>query len=111
MVDCKPIEGRTTAENLFKLVNESVERFGLDRKLNRSVSYDGAKNMSSEQEGVLGYLKRFWNQYIIFEHCRAHRLALVCKTVANEVQLVKEVIELLTPFIKYLENLIGKWTF
>ena len=59
MLDCKPIEGRTTAENLFKLVNESVEKFGLDKKLCRSVSFDGARNMSSEQEGVLGYLKRF----------------------------------------------------
>ena len=58
MLDCKPIEGRTTVENLFKLVDESVEKFGLDRKLCRSVSFEGARNMSSEQEGVLGYIKR-----------------------------------------------------
>ena len=30
MLDCKPIESRTTAEDLFKLVSESVERFELE---------------------------------------------------------------------------------
>ena len=104
MLDCKPIEGRTTAVNLFKLINESVEKVGLDKCLCRSVSFDGARNMSSEQEGVLGYLKRFWNENILLEHCRAHRLALVCKTVANEVPLVREVIELINAVYKVFQK-------
>ena len=41
MLDCKPIEGRTTAANLFKLINESVEKFALDTNSCRSVSFDG----------------------------------------------------------------------
>ena len=60
--------------------------------------------MSSDQEGVLGYLKRFWNKNILFEHCRAHRLALVCQTVADEVPLVKEVIELINFVYKIFQK-------
>ena len=59
--------------------------------------------MSSEEKGFLGYIKPFWNQNIPFEHRRVHRLALVCKTVANDVPLVSEPIELIKAVYKVFQ--------
>ena len=67
----------------------SVEKFAPYRKLRMNVSFDGARICPANRKEYSNTYN-VWGSNVIFKHFRADRLALVFKTVANEVNLVKE---------------------
>ena len=90
MIQCVPIQS-TKAIDIFNAVEIVLRERELDTSKLKCVSFDGAANMSSHINGVYGLMRTTWKlPYLIFQHCRAHRLQLVAKAVAKESQIVSD---------------------
>ena len=58
---------------------------GLDITQLKCVSFDGAAVMSSPMNGLYGLMMSRWKlPYLVFQHCRAHRLQLVGRNAAKD---------------------------
>ena len=64
------------SESLFITLNKILTNLGLDLKLIRSQSYDGAANMSGKISGLQTRVKQE-NDLALYVHCCAHNLNLV----------------------------------
>ena len=83
MIDIKPIES-TKAVALFEVIDDSLKTRGINIKTLKCVSFDGAAVMSSPVNGLYGHMKVRWElPYLVFQHCRAHRLQLVGRDAAR----------------------------
>ena len=72
MVHCVPIEG-TKAIDIFQAIDRVVVKRNLDTSKLKCVSFDGAANINSPNNGVYGLMKIHWKlPDLIYQHCRAH---------------------------------------
>lgn len=71
------------SESLFITLNKILTTLGLDLKLIRSQSYDGAANMSGKISGLQTRVKQE-NDLALYVHCCAHNLNLVLSDACHE---------------------------
>ena len=84
MIECCPIES-TKAESLFEIVDKCLRNRDLDITQLKCVCFDGAAVMSSPMNGLYGLMMSRWKlPYLVFQHCRAHRLQLVGRDAAKD---------------------------
>ena len=74
---------QSDAESLFEELKKILEDLGLELKLVRSQSYDGAANMSGRLSGLQTRVKEE-NNLAIYVHCCAHNLNLVLCDACTE---------------------------
>ena len=83
MIDTRSIES-TEAVALFEVIGDSMKTRGINMKTLKCGSFDGAAVMSSPVNGLYGHMKVRWElPYLVFQHCRAHRLQLVGRDAAR----------------------------
>jgi hypothetical protein len=87
---CQPLEGRSTGEDIFVKLNEFFIANELSWNNCVGVCTDGAPAMTGKKEGLLAQLKNLNNatDVIYYMHCIIHRLALVTKKIAPELNKV-----------------------
>ena len=104
MIHCVPIQG-TKSVDIFTAIDKVVKERNLNTSKLKFVSFDGAANMSSPNNGVYGLMKLNWNlPDLIYQHCRGHRLQLVAKAVAKESQIVTDSLCLAQGLYKFFNN-------
>ena len=70
----------------------------------RCVSFDGAADMSSDENGVYGLKKECGLSKLVFQHCRAHKLQLVSKTVSVDFPIVDQTLSSVQSLYTYFNK-------
>lgn len=78
---CKSLEGRTTGEDIFNVVNTFFSENGLSWKSCSSVCTDAAASMTGSGKGLVARIKKE-NPDIKWTHCVIHREALASKKMS-----------------------------
>ncbi|XP_011862172.1 PREDICTED: SCAN domain-containing protein 3-like, partial [Vollenhovia emeryi] len=89
-----PIIGiRTTGSDIFKAVNQTVEKFDIDLSKCSAIVTDGAKAMIGSKNGFFGQLKQRGLKFPVL-HCIIHLEALCGKVVklSTAMQTVTKII-------------------
>ena len=83
LVGLKGLKDRTTGENIFSCVLDTINKFKLNWNLLSAVTTDGAKNMIGHNIGFMGHLHRYLEERGIEKpmqfHCIIHQQALCGK--------------------------------
>ena len=77
---CESLSGRTTADEIFKKVNDFVVSNGLNWENCVGISSDGEAAMTGKHGGVVTRIKQV-APGAKFTHCSIHREALACKAM------------------------------
>ncbi|XP_037115405.1 zinc finger BED domain-containing protein 5-like [Syngnathus acus] len=96
---CKELPGRTTGEEIFRVVSEYIEQGGLKWQDCVSVCTDGAAAMLGRTKGFVNRVKE-QNPKVIATHCFLHREALVAKTLPADLAPVMEDVVRMINFVK-----------
>ena len=75
---CKPLEGRTTSVEIFKVLNDFIEQNGISWEKCVGVCSDGARTMTGRHSGVVTRIQSVAPN-AVFTHCSIHREALAAK--------------------------------
>uniref|UniRef100_A0A3B3IL21 Uncharacterized protein n=1 Tax=Oryzias latipes TaxID=8090 RepID=A0A3B3IL21_ORYLA len=78
---CKEMEGRTTGEDIFNVVNMFFTRNAISWKSCSSVCTDAAASMTGSAKGLIARIKKE-NPDIKWTHCVIHRAALASKKMS-----------------------------
>ena len=65
---------------------------------------DGAANMSSDESGIYGLMKKEWGLSLVYQHCRAHKLQLVSKTVSLGFPIVDQTLSSVQSLYTYFNK-------
>ena len=79
---CKPLEGRTTSVEMFKVLNDFIDQNGISWKKCVGVCSDGARAMTGRHGGVVTQIQSVAPN-AAFTHCSIHREALAAKTLQS----------------------------
>ncbi len=90
----------TTAENLAKLVIDTMVRLNLPIDMLRGQCYDGASNMAGRYNGVQQIIKD-QQPKAIFIHCAAHRMNLA--TLAAATTELKNYLNEVSSLIEFIK--------
>uniref|UniRef100_A0A3B3I4U8 Uncharacterized protein n=1 Tax=Oryzias latipes TaxID=8090 RepID=A0A3B3I4U8_ORYLA len=82
---CKEMEGRTTGEDIFNVVNTFFTRNAISWKSCSSVCTDVAASMTGSAKGLIARIKKE-NPDIKWTHCVIHREALASKKMSPALQ-------------------------
>ena len=96
---CKEVPGRTTAGEIFKLLDDFMTEAGLSWQNCVAVCTDGAAAMTGRKSGVVARIKAV-NPTLIATHCMIHRQALASKSMAPELHSVLNTVVTAVNFIK-----------
>lgn len=90
---CRELKQTSTGDDIFNLVNENVESFGLKWQDCVSVCTDGAPAMRGIKKGFIANVLKC-NANVKVVHCMIHREILVSKSVPAELlQTLSEVVK------------------
>ncbi|GFV75983.1 zinc finger MYM-type protein 6 [Trichonephila clavipes] len=81
---CKSLEGKTTGEKIFEVINECFEAKSLTWANCVAVCTDGAAALTGSNKGLRGLIQKV-APHMVFNHCMIHRQALVVKDMAEEL--------------------------
>ncbi|KAG0429512.1 SCAN domain-containing protein 3, partial [Dictyocoela muelleri] len=87
MLFCNSLEGKTTAIDIFKVLNEYLSKNEIPFNNIISCAADGAPSMMGKRNGCLQLIKQK-NPDLLIVHCVIHRENLVAKKLAPELNLV-----------------------
>ena len=90
---------RTTAEDIFKIVDGFMKENNLLWTSCVGICIDGTPSMVGSKKGFAALAKKE-NKKIIFTHCFIHRENLVAKTIGNEL---KEVMDQVVQMVNYIK--------
>ena len=93
----------TTGENLFNLVLNKLQKFGLDISKLVGQCYDGAANMSGCKKG-LGSRVREVSPLAIYVHCYAHLLNLALQDTLEEVPILRNAIGIIQSLYNFFHT-------
>ena len=79
---CKPLEGRTTSVEIFKVLNDFIEQYGISWEKCVGVCSDGARAMTGRHSGVVTRIQSVAPN-AVFTHCSIHREALAARTLQS----------------------------
>ena len=79
---CKPLEGRTTSVEIFKVLNNFIEQNGISWEKCVGVCSDGARAMTGRHSGVVTRIQSVAPN-AVFTHCSIHREALAARTLQS----------------------------
>ena len=79
---CKPLEGRTTSIEIFKVLNDFIEQNGISWEKCVGVCSDGARAMKGRPSGVVTRIQSVAPN-AVFTHCSIHRKALAARTLQS----------------------------
>ena len=79
---CKPLEGRTTSVEIFKVLNDFIEQNGISWEKCVGVCSDSARAMTGRHGGVVTRIQSVAPN-AVFTHCSIHREALAAKTLQS----------------------------
>ena len=79
---CKPLEGRTTRVEIFKVLNDFIEQNGISWEKCVGVCSDGARAMTGRHSGVVTRIQSVAPN-AVFTHCSIHREALAARTLQS----------------------------
>ena len=79
---CKPLEGRTTGVEIFKVLNDFIEQNGISWEKCVGVCSDGARAMTGRHSGVVTQIQSVAPN-AVFTHCSIHREALAARTLQS----------------------------
>ncbi|GFW80452.1 zinc finger MYM-type protein 6 [Trichonephila clavipes] len=83
-LSCKSLEGKTTGEKIFEIINEYFEAESLTWANCAAVCTDGAAALRGSNKGLRGLIQKV-ALYMVFNHCMTHRQALVAKDMDKEL--------------------------
>nr|XP_054593370.1 SCAN domain-containing protein 3-like [Nothobranchius furzeri] len=78
---CKSLEGKTTGEDIFNVVNGAFCEYGLSWKSCSSICTDAAASMTGRAKGLIARIKKE-NPDVMWTHCVIHREALASKKMS-----------------------------
>ena len=78
---CKALEGKTTGEDIFDVVNTFFCENGMSWKSCRSICTDAAASMTGSTRGLIARIKKE-NPDVKWTHCVIHREALASKRMS-----------------------------
>ena len=84
---CKEVPGRTTGEEIFRLLDAFMTETGLNWEKCVAVCTDGAAAMTGRKSGVIARIKAV-NPKVMATHCMLHRQALACKGMEPDLHSV-----------------------
>ena len=84
---CKPLEGRTTSVEIFKVLNDFIEQNGISWEKCVEVCSDGACAMTGRHSGVVMRIQSVAPN-AVFTHCSIHREALAAKMLQSSFKNV-----------------------
>ncbi|XP_061602956.1 zinc finger BED domain-containing protein 5-like [Cololabis saira] len=96
---CQPLQTRTTADQIFQLLNEFMQENGLDWKRCVGVCTDGARAMTGRNSGVVARIREVAPE-MRWTHCSIHREALTVKRMPEELKSVLDSAVKTVNFIK-----------
>ena len=111
MIDCRPIKS-TKADSLFKGIDDSLRKRGINTTTLKCASFDGAAVMSSPVNGLYGRMMVRWKlPHLVFQHCRAHRLQLVGRDAARNSPQAELALGTAHNLYKYFHKPTRNWNF
>nr|XP_042900694.1 zinc finger MYM-type protein 6-like [Parasteatoda tepidariorum] len=84
---CKSLEGKTTGEKIFEVINEYFETKSLTWANCVAVCTDGAAALTGSNKGLRGLIQKV-EPHMVFNRCMIHRQALVAKDMDEELHNV-----------------------
>ena len=96
---CKELEKTTRGQDVFDILTDYLERFGLSWKSCVGICTDGAPSMIGSVKGFVSLAKQK-NPNLMTTHCFIHREALVSKTLKDELKLVLDQVVKMVNYIK-----------
>jgi hypothetical protein len=96
---CKEVPGRTTGEEVFKILNEFFEFHELSWGKCVAVCTDGAAVMTGRKSGVVARIKAV-NPKVKSVHCMLHRQALASKGMEPDLHFVLSTAVTAVNFVK-----------
>lgn len=84
---CKSLEGKTTGEDIFNVVNAFFGENGLNWRSCTSVCTDAAASMTGRVKGLVARVREK-NPDVLWNHCIIHREALASKRMSPELHEV-----------------------
>ena len=96
---CESLSGRTTADEIFKKVNDFVVSNGLNWENCVGICSDGAAAITGKHGGVVTRIKQV-APGAKFTHCSIHREALACKAMPATLKTVLDQSVKVVNFIK-----------
>ena len=79
---CKPLKGRTTSVEIFKVLNDFIEQNGISWEKCVGVCSDGARAMTERHSGVVTQIQSVAPN-AVFTHCSIHREGLAARTLQS----------------------------
>uniref|UniRef100_K7GA61 DUF4371 domain-containing protein n=1 Tax=Pelodiscus sinensis TaxID=13735 RepID=K7GA61_PELSI len=96
---CKPLPTKTTAAEIFKLINEFIIQSDIDWKKCVGLSSDEARPMAGSHTGLVLRFRTVAPD-CVWVHCSSHREALVVKTMPS---LLSSTLQECVKFINYIK--------
>uniref|UniRef100_K7F206 Uncharacterized protein n=1 Tax=Pelodiscus sinensis TaxID=13735 RepID=K7F206_PELSI len=96
---CKPLPTRTTAADIFKLINDFIIQSDIDWKKCVGLSSDGARAMAGSCTGLVLQIRAVVPD-CVWVHCSNHREALAVKTMPS---LLSSTLQECVKFINYIK--------
>ncbi|XP_060790841.1 zinc finger BED domain-containing protein 5-like [Neoarius graeffei] len=84
---CVPLPARTTADEIFKALNEFYQNEGLEWSRCYGICTDGARAMTGRHSGLVKQVQTV-APAAVWNHCIIHRQALAAKTMPKELCVV-----------------------
>ncbi|XP_011872403.1 PREDICTED: general transcription factor II-I repeat domain-containing protein 2A-like, partial [Vollenhovia emeryi] len=105
LLDFVPLHDTTTGLDIFKAVNQSLEKFGIDFSKCSAIVTDGARAMIGSKNGFSGQVKQRGFKFPII-HCIIHQEALCGKVVklCTAMQTVTKIINTIKGGHKFLSH-------
>ncbi|GFW71409.1 zinc finger BED domain-containing protein 5 [Trichonephila clavipes] len=97
---CKSLEGKTTGEKIFEVINEYFEAKSLIWANCVAVCTDGAAALTCSNKGLRGLIQKV-APHMVFNHCMIHRQALVAKDMDGELDNILQDTVSSINYIKY----------
>ena len=96
---CKELLETTKGQDVFDVLTEYLNRFGLLWESCVGICTDGAPSMTGSVKGFVSLVKQK-NPNLMTTHCFLHREALVAKTLNDELKLVLDQVVKMVNYIK-----------
>lgn len=84
---CHPLPSRTTAEEIFKVLNDFMQENNIDLGCCCGICTDGARAMTGRHSGLVKKVQEV-APAAVWTHCIIHRQALATKRMPQELKIV-----------------------